>query len=72
METVHPSLKKQIVEGKDVNLAALLIPFYSGQHSDIHDPRLNNSLTLAQFIQAFAIYTAGNHVTANVSIYTKM
>ena len=62
VETVHPSLKKQIVEGKDVNLAALLIPFYSGQHSDpstsfgtskdFHDPRLNNSLTLAQFIQA--------------------
>ena len=26
--TVHPSLKKHIVEGKDVNLAPLLIPFY--------------------------------------------
>ena len=66
IETVHPTLKKQIIEGKDVNLAALLIPFYSGQHSDTSfntnnykdkpDPRLNTSLTLAQFIQAFAIY----------------
>lgn len=63
IETVHPTLRKQIIEGKDVNLASLLIPYYTGQHSDPSaiskdkpDPRLNHSLTLTQFIQAFGIY----------------
>ena len=63
VETVHPTLRKQIVEGKDVNLAALLIPYYTGPHADPAviskervDPRLNQELTLPQFIQAFGIY----------------
>ena len=63
VETIHPSIRKQITEGKDVNLAALLIPYYTGPHADPSttskekpDPRLNNTLTLAQFIQAFGIY----------------
>lgn len=63
IETVHPSLRKQIVEGKDVNLASLLIPYYTGTHSDASvsskekpDPRLNQDLSLPQFIQAFGIY----------------
>lgn len=65
IETVHPTLRKQIVEGKDINLAALLIPYYTGYHADSSelvkekdkpDPRLQNSLTLPQFIQAFGIY----------------
>ena len=34
IETVHPSIKKQIIEGRDINLAALLIPYYTGVHSD--------------------------------------
>ena len=34
IETIHPTLKKQITDGKDVNLASLLIPYYTGQHSD--------------------------------------
>ncbi|MCG8047761.1 MAG: hypothetical protein N0E48_19395 [Candidatus Thiodiazotropha endolucinida] len=63
IETVHPTLRKQIVEGKDVNLASLLIPYYTGLHSDPAtvskdkpDSRLNNALTISQFIQAFGIY----------------
>ena len=65
IETIHPTLKKQLIEGKDVNLASLLIPYYTGQHSDSStlinskekpDPRLNNPLTFGQFIQAFGIY----------------
>ena len=63
IETIHPSIRKQITEGKDVNLASLLIPYYTGPHADPAttskekpDPRLNNALTLPQFIQAFGIY----------------
>ena len=63
MDAVHPSLKKQILEGKDINLASLLIPYYTGPHADPSvitkerpDMRLNQELTLAQFIQAFGIY----------------
>ena len=63
VETIHPSIRKQITEGKDVNLASLLIPYYTGPHADPAttskekpDPRLNNALTLPQFIQAFGIY----------------
>ena len=63
IETVHPSLKKHIIEGRDINLAALLIPYYTGVHSDPSkaskdrpDPRLNTTLMLPQFIQAFGIY----------------
>lgn len=49
VETIHPTLRKQITEGKDVNLAALLIPYYTGPHADPStttkekpDPRLNH------------------------------
>ena len=70
VETVHSTLKKQITEGKDAYLASLLIPINSAQNSEqsttlynskeFHDPHLNNSLSLAQFIQAFAIYMYKN------------
>lgn len=65
IETIHPTVKKQILEGKDVNLASLLIPYYTELHSDSSttvshkqkpDPRLNHNLSLGQFIQAFGIY----------------
>ncbi|MES9880562.1 MAG: hypothetical protein ABW185_06725, partial [Sedimenticola sp.] len=66
VETVHPSLKKQIQEGKDINLAALLIPYFNCMTDQSNsnancckekpDPRLNNVLSLSQFIQAFGIY----------------
>lgn len=56
-------MRKQIIESKDINLAALLIPYYTGPHADPAviskekpDPRLNQELSLAQFIQAFGIY----------------
>ena len=69
VETISPQMKKQILEGKDVNLAALLIPYYSGpmnnddklnsegcQANRKLDPRLNRNLNLNEFMQAFAIY----------------
>ena len=63
MDAIHPSLKKQILKGKAINLASLLIPYYTGSHADPSvitkkrpDMRLNQELTLNQFIQAFGIY----------------
>jgi len=58
VETVSPQLRKQITEGKDVNLAALLIPYFTGSNVEDKrpDPRLNNTLTIGEFIQAFGIY----------------
>ncbi|CAG2204546.1 unnamed protein product [Mytilus edulis] len=58
--------KKQIIDGKDVNLASLLIPNYetpqihsvaaNGLELNISgkpDPRLNRKLTIQEFIKAF-------------------
>ncbi len=62
VETVHPSVKRNIQEGKDVNLASLLIPYYNCQSDSVPggnqkpDVRLNTELSLPQFIQAFAVY----------------
>ena len=57
VETISPNMRKNIIiEGKDVNLAALLIPNYSGPmnnddrlsvdscHNRKPDPRLNTNL----------------------------
>ena len=51
------------MEGKDVNVAALLIPYYTGPHADPAvirkervNPPLNQELSLPQFVQAFGIY----------------
>ena len=64
IQTVHSTLRKLIAKGKDINLAALLIPYYTGYHADSAeiikdkdrpDLRLQNSITLSQFIQAFGI-----------------
>lgn len=66
VETISPQLRKNIIAGMDINLAALLIPYYSG--TGIHesnfcedkshkpDPRTSRSLSLGEFIQAFGIY----------------
>ena len=66
VETISPQLRKNIIAGMDINLAAMLIPYYSG--SGIHesnmcedkshksDPRTNRSLSIGEFIQAFGIY----------------
>ena len=60
VETVSPHIRRQIVEGKDANLATLLIPYHTGTNIDFEkgktDPILNKSLTLGEFIQAFGIY----------------
>ena len=68
VETISPHMRKNIIEGKDVNLAALLIPYYSGPmnnddrlsvdscHNRKPDPRLNRNLNLNEFMKAFGIY----------------
>jgi hypothetical protein len=67
VENVSASMRKQIVEGKLVNLAALLIPHseapdcrtteFDGLIYKIRDdPRLNKILTLGEFISAFTVY----------------
>ncbi|KAL3876519.1 hypothetical protein ACJMK2_034361 [Sinanodonta woodiana] len=67
VETVSPQLRKNIVAGRDINLAALLIPYYTGSgviesfdaegvKSGKPDPRINRALSLGEFIQAFGIY----------------
>ena len=70
VETVAPNIRQSIIQGKDVNLASLLIPSYSGPCSDVYeentnislchqvkpDHRLNRSLNIGEFIQAFGIY----------------
>jgi hypothetical protein len=67
-EIVTPSLKKAIIDGKDVNLNTLLMPSYEyGEvrsveigdqsfHLKRNDHRLNKSLTLGEFTTAFAKY----------------
>ena len=69
VETVAPHIRQNILAGKDINLAALLIPYYMGPSSEIHDEfnqnschnnktdnRLNRCLNIGEFIQAFGIY----------------
>ena len=68
VETISPHMRKNIIEAKDVNLAALLIPYYSGPmnnddrlsadscHNRKPDPRLNRNLNLNEFMKAFGIY----------------
>ena len=60
--TVSPALRQAIIQGKDVNLAALLIPYFrgSGDNTERLDSREfkapNKPLTIGQFIQAFSMY----------------
>lgn len=62
VETISPSFRQQIISGRDVNLAALFIPYYNGQNDpsyisvDKPDARLTRSLTLSEFILAFGVY----------------
>ena len=69
VETMSPTLKKQIQEGKDVNLALLLMPDQVTSSArvieaggiEFHmkapaDPRLSRMLTIQQFIVAFERY----------------
>jgi hypothetical protein len=64
MDTISNSLRKQIIQGKDVNLATLITPYYDSTPSTCHgheyqkeDQRIKNqSLNFKQFIQAFGRY----------------
>ena len=68
VELVSPMIGKKILEGKNVNLAVLLIPHYEGvmtneERSDLYscstknpDHRLNKILDLSSFMKAFGIY----------------
>lgn len=57
IDVVSQSLRKSIVEGKDVNLSTLLIPGYDNESPDGRtDRRLCDPLTLAEFIMAYGKY----------------
>ncbi len=70
IELVSPELREDILKGKDINLATLLIPNYRpeayhremviGQEAvplkPMTDARLNRQLTIQEFLQAFSIY----------------
>ncbi|XP_069108005.1 uncharacterized protein [Argopecten irradians] len=64
LDIVTPSLRKHILEGRDINLSTLLIPGYEispSSHSVCHqhrnvDKRLADRLTIAEFILAFGKY----------------
>ena len=56
---VAPALRQAIIQGKDVNLAALLIPYFRGsgdnsERSDRENRAPHRPLTIAQFIEAFS------------------
>ena len=51
MDLVSPALRKSIVEGKDVNLASLLIPYFDTENKE--DLRLRRPLTITEFVTAF-------------------
>jgi hypothetical protein len=54
MDLVSPAVRKQIIEGKDVNLACLLNPYYDISQKD--DTRLKRSLSIGEFMSAFGKY----------------
>jgi len=69
VETVTPQMRHNIIQGKDINLASLLIPNYKpetqrtiviGQEAvplkPLTDTRLTRPLTITEFLMAFKIY----------------
>ena len=63
MDLMAPSIRKSIIEGKDVNLASLLIPYYDlasnkpdGEGKLQEDVRLKRLFSLSEFITAFGRY----------------
>lgn len=58
MDLLSSSLRKQIVEGRDVNLATLLIPYHktNNKDKDKDDIRLKRPLSITEFITAFGKY----------------
>jgi hypothetical protein len=47
MDLLSPSIRESIIEGKDVNLASLLIPYYELETKDKEDSRLKKSLPIS-------------------------
>lgn len=61
MELISNSIRKQNLEGKDVNLASFLIPYYEiceskKEQTEKEDSRLKRNLTIAEFIFPFEKY----------------
>ena len=69
VDIVSPNIQRNIIAGKDINLATLLMPNYEAPQthsvtadeikvnlSNKPDPRLNKNLTIQEFIQAFGKY----------------
>lgn len=65
MDIISPSVKKQILQGKNVNLASLLIPNFEivqskseiSDNTKIHpDPHLSRQLSINEFMTAFGKY----------------
>uniref|UniRef100_A0A8W8L8Q0 C3H1-type domain-containing protein n=1 Tax=Magallana gigas TaxID=29159 RepID=A0A8W8L8Q0_MAGGI len=60
IDLISPSLRKNIVEGKDVNLASLLIPYFevrpSEKEKEKDDYRLKRNLTISEFLTSFGKY----------------
>ena len=63
VETVTPAIRRRIIQGRDINLATLMIPYYAGPDNNQTsntlirpDPRLSRSLTIEEFIMVFSIY----------------
>jgi hypothetical protein len=58
MDLLSSSVRKQIVEGRDVNLATLLIPYYETniKDKDKDDIRIKHPLSITEFITAFGKY----------------
>ena len=61
MDLVSESLRKRIIEGKDINLASLLIPYFeidlaTSDKKEKFDMRLKRSLSITEFITAFGRY----------------
>lgn len=55
MDLVSPTVRRAVIQGKDVNLASLLIPYHDMQ-VDKDDKRLKRALNISEFISAFGKY----------------
>jgi len=58
MDILSSSIRKAIVQGKDINLSSLLIPGYEvdnaqNQNSNQADKRLSDHLSITEFLTAF-------------------
>ena len=67
VEIVTPTVKQNIIQGKNINLASLLLPHMQGERSvevegsclhliQLPDPRLSKTLTIGEYITAFSTY----------------